>query len=99
MQSAQPSLFARDDTLLGVCEGLGEDLGINPLWLRLALIPPLFFYPLFTVGGYLAAGLIVMLSRLLFPKPRIVVAEEIADEPQPAMVLEADEPEQVSLAA
>jgi phage shock protein PspC (stress-responsive transcriptional regulator) len=27
----QPSLIARDETFLGVCAGLGEDFGINPL--------------------------------------------------------------------
>ncbi len=99
MQSAQPSLFARNDTFLGVCEGLGQDLGINPLWLRLALIPPLFFYPAFTVGGYLAAGIVVLLSRLLFPNPRIAAAAEAAPEPQPVEVEEPAEAEQVSLAA
>ncbi len=99
MQSAQPSLFARNDTFLGVCEGLGQDLGINPLWLRLALIPPLFFYPVFAIGGYLAAGIVVLLSRLLFPNPRLAAAAEAAEEQQPALAEETVEPERVQLAA
>ena len=36
MQTTQTSLIARDDTFLGVCQALGDDLGFNPLWLRLA---------------------------------------------------------------
>ena len=70
MQNVQPSLFARDDTFFGVCQGLGEDLGISPNLLRLALAPALFFNPVATIGGYAAAGLLVLLSRKLFPNPR-----------------------------
>jgi phage shock protein C len=71
MQNVQPSLFHRDDTMLGVCQGLGEDFGFNPLFLRAAIPLPLFFYPVETVGGYLVAGMVVLLSRLLAPNPRI----------------------------
>ena len=35
----------RNDTILGVCEAIGQDFGFNPLWLRLAFIAPLFFAP------------------------------------------------------
>ena len=76
MQKVQPSLFARDHTVFGVCEGLGEDLGFNPLLLRVALSVPLFFFPAYTIGGYLVAGLVVLLSRLLFPDPRAAVVEQ-----------------------
>ncbi len=75
MQNVQPSLFARDHTFFGVCEGLGEDFGFNPLYLRVALPVPLFFFPAETVAGYAAAGVVVLLSRLLFPNPRAAVAE------------------------
>lgn len=79
MQNTQPSLFARDDTFFGVCQGLGEDLGISPNLLRLALVPALFFNPVATIGGYAAAGLLVLLSRKLFPNPRVTEAPVAAE--------------------
>ena len=82
MQDAQPNLLTRDDTFLGICQGLGEDLGINPLFLRLPLIPLLFFYPVQVVGGYLAAGVVVLATRLVFPHPRNAAAEAEASAPQ-----------------
>lgn len=79
MQTAQPSLFAREDTMLGVCEALGEDFGFDPLWLRLALPVLLFLNPVATIGGYLAAGAIVLLSRLLFPNPRVAGTQDAVE--------------------
>lgn len=70
MQTTQPNLFTRHDTIFGVCEGLGEDFGFNPLWLRLALPLLLFFSPVATLAGYAAAGAIVFATRLLVPNPR-----------------------------
>jgi phage shock protein PspC (stress-responsive transcriptional regulator) len=74
MQDRQPNLFTREDTLFGVCEGLAEDLGFNPLWLRLALTGFLFLNPVAAIGTYLAAGAIVFLSRWLFPNARVSAA-------------------------
>lgn len=74
MQNAQPNLFTRHDTIFGVCEGLGEDLGFNPLWLRLALPLLLFINPVATLAGYAAAGAIVFATRLLVPNPRPAIA-------------------------
>jgi phage shock protein PspC (stress-responsive transcriptional regulator) len=76
MQASQPSLIARDHTILGVCEALGEDFGFNPLWLRAAFALPMIWAPLTTVAVYLAAGVIVLLSRLLSPNPRRAAALE-----------------------
>ena len=61
------ALPLRNDTLLGVCEALGQDFGINPTWFRLAFIAPLFFAPMWTVAAYFGIGLIVAASRKLFP--------------------------------
>jgi phage shock protein C len=83
MQKVQPSLFARNHTFFGVCEGLGEDLGFNPLYLRIMLAVPLFFFPAETIGTYAAAGAVVLLSRLLFPDPRAAVVEETRTRPAP----------------
>ena len=77
MQDAQPNLFTRDDTFFGICQGIGEDLGINPFWLRLPFIPLLFFWPVETVAGYAAAGVIVLATRVIFPTPRPASAEPI----------------------
>ena len=61
------SLIARPHTVLGVCEGIGEDLGFNPVWLRIAFASGIFFAPVFVVGTYLALGLVVAASRWAFP--------------------------------
>ena len=62
----QTLLPLRHDTILGVCEAVGQDFGFNPLWLRLAFIAPIFFAPAATVGAYLGLGLVVGATRLLF---------------------------------
>ena len=78
MENAQPSLLARDDTFFGVCQGLGEDLGFSPQYLRIALALLLFWNPLAAVGAYAAGGLVVLLTRTLAPVPRRA-AEEPAE--------------------
>lgn len=70
MKNAQPNLFTRPDTFFGVCEGLGEDLGIHPNLLRVALAGIMFWTPYIALGAYAAAGAIVLASRLLAPAPR-----------------------------
>ncbi|WP_240325534.1 PspC domain-containing protein [Sphingomonas mesophila] len=64
----------RNDTILGVCEAIGQDFGFNPLWLRLAFIAPLFFQPVWTVAAYLLLGAVVALSRYFAPRP---IADEV----------------------
>lgn len=60
----------KPDNILGICEAVGNDLGFNPTWLRVAFLPLLFFAPKVMVGAYLALGVVVLASRLIFPKPR-----------------------------
>jgi phage shock protein PspC (stress-responsive transcriptional regulator) len=55
----------RNDTILGVCEAIGQDFGFNPLWLRLAFIAPIFFAPALSIGAYLGLGVVVAATRLL----------------------------------
>src|SRR3546814_14849906 len=45
MDSETTNLFRRRDTFFGICEAVGQDFGFNPLFLRLAFIAPLFFFP------------------------------------------------------
>lgn len=60
----------KPDTILGICEAVGTDLGFNPNFLRVAFLPLLFFAPKVMIGAYLGLGLVVLASRLVFPKPR-----------------------------
>ncbi len=80
VQNAQPSLIARSDTLFGVCQGIGEDLGFNPLYLRLALTALLFFYPLAALATYVGAGLMVAVAHRLYPNPRRAAETELVAE-------------------
>ena len=70
MEAAHTSPIARSDTLLGVCQALGEDFGFNPIWLRLAFALPLMFFPVAVFSAYLSLGVVVMISRLLVRGPR-----------------------------
>lgn len=63
MTAKKTPLPLRNDTILGVCEAIGQDFGFNPLWLRLAFIAPLFFAPMATVMSYLGLGAIVAATR------------------------------------
>ena len=81
----QPNLFLRGDTMLGVCEGLGQDFGFHPNWLRLAFAGAFYFAPLGVIAAYLALGLVVAASRLLFPASTVTSAQaEVAREPEEA---------------
>lgn len=70
MQASGTNVMARDDTMLGVCQALGEDLGINPFFLRLGFALPLIAFPVATVVAYLALGLVVAAVRLAVRMPR-----------------------------
>ena len=67
MQSNRDVVFAREDTMFGVCQALGQDFGFNPVYLRIAFAVPVLFNPLAALGAYLAAAVLVLFSRLLVP--------------------------------
>lgn len=94
--NAATSLIARDDTILGVCEALGQDFGFNPVFLRIAFALPVMYAPLPTIAAYLALGAVVMISRLLAPRPRRALAPQPAGARAPAAAAEADQ-DQLSL--
>ena len=83
----QTPLPLRHDTILGVCEAVGQDFGFNPVWLRLAFIAPIFFAPALTLGAYLGLGVVVAGTRLLFKdKPaseQVVEVQATTVEEQP----------------
>jgi phage shock protein PspC (stress-responsive transcriptional regulator) len=76
-QEVQPALPLRAHTILGVCEAIGEDFGFNPMLLRIPLAVAVLWSPQMAVAGYLALGLVVLASRLLFPKPKPAAAEAV----------------------
>ncbi len=63
----QTPLPLRNDTILGVCEAIGQDFGFNPLWLRLAFIAPIFFAPSAAIAAYLGLGVVVAATRYFAP--------------------------------
>ena len=98
MNGSQPSLLSRPDTLFGVCEGLGEDFGFNAQLLRVALAVMLLFWsPVGAVAAYVAAGMIVLLSRWLYPDPAPASATEASAARQPSV--DEAEAQPVGLAA
>jgi len=63
----QTPLPLRHDTILGVCEAIGQDFGFNPIWLRLAFIAPVFVAPMAAIAAYLGLGAIVAAARYFAP--------------------------------
>ena len=79
----QPALPFRAHTIFGVCEGIGEDFSFNPIYLRVPLAASVLWSPTMAIGAYLMLGLVVLASRLLFPKAE-TAAPEAAIEPAAA---------------
>ena len=60
----------RSDTFLGVCEAVGQDLGFNPNWLRVAFAALLLWNPEVILAAYLGLGIVVAATRMLLPDRR-----------------------------
>ena len=67
-QENQVALPLRSHTILGVCEAIGEDFGFNPVFLRIPFAASVIWNPLIAIGSYFALGIVVLASRLLFPR-------------------------------
>jgi phage shock protein PspC (stress-responsive transcriptional regulator) len=93
--NAEPyvALPLRAHTILGVCEGLGEDFGINPVWFRVPLAAIVLYSPLIAIGTYFALGAVVLASRLLFPRPKV------AQVAAPALESDNDQADRLPIAA
>jgi phage shock protein C len=63
------SLFNRPDTLFGICEGVGQDLGFNPNYLRVALAVSMIWNPVAVLATYALLGVAVAASRWITPAP------------------------------
>jgi phage shock protein PspC (stress-responsive transcriptional regulator) len=95
MTAQSTNLVLRNDTILGVCEAIGQDFGFNPNWLRLAFCAPIYWNPALVIGTYLALGLVVAATRFAFPDRRVDVPASAAAapalvEPAPAVVEERE---------
>jgi phage shock protein C len=97
VQSTEPyvPLPLRSHTILGVCEGLGEDFGISPVLVRVPLAALVLWSPMIAVAIYFALGAVVLTSRLLFPRPKAVAASARP----PVHSSEIEESQQLQLAA
>ncbi len=98
MPFSDTNVFARDDTFFGVCQAIGEDLGFNPNYLRIAFALPLLYAPVATLAVYAALAVLVVLLRVVVPNPRR--APKVEDEPARETVSEeTDRPEALPIAA
>ena len=77
-QESYVPLPLRSHTIFGVCEGLAEDFGFNPIFLRVPLAALVLWSPLMAVAIYFGLGALVLASRLLFPRPKAAVATTAA---------------------
>jgi phage shock protein PspC (stress-responsive transcriptional regulator) len=93
-QQPAPALFNRPDTILGICQGVADDLGISPLWLRVPFGAAFYWNMAGVSAAYLVLGLIVVLARWLVPVTTPAAAPAATGEAAPI-----DEPEQLQLAA
>lgn len=76
MHASKPPVFARHDTFFGVCEALGQDLGFNADYLRVAFAVAILPAPVAVISIYVALGVLVALSRWLFPDRQLLAAAE-----------------------
>jgi len=88
-QFNQVALPLRSHTILGVCEAVGEDFGFNPVFLRIPFAASVIYSPMIAIGAYFALGLVVLASRMLFPK--VKPANEIVVDEQPSAANEQRE--------
>lgn len=80
----EPPLPLRGDTILGVCEAIGQDLGFNPNWLRIPFAALILWNPVVIVGLYLGLGCVVAAARWYFP------AEQKQQVAQPSAVAKTE---------
>ena len=94
MKTYQPA--ARSDTMLGVCQSLGEDFGIHPNLLRVGFGVGLIVVPAAVVSAYVVLAVVVALNHWLFPRPWPAAAADAgapaeAQRAAPAALVEMEE--------
>ena len=98
-QDNQTALPLRAHTILGVCEAIGEDFGFSPTWLRIPFAASVLFSPTMAVAAYLALGVVVLASRLLFPKPKAAATATAGKDMQPVAANDPAQQAELSIAA
>lgn len=93
MNDYSQNVLTRPDTLLGVCQAIGEDFGFNPLILRLAFALPLFWNPYVAVAAYLALGAIVAVTRWIAPNPSVAKPAAPVETAEPQSEKAAEQPD------
>ena len=73
-QVNQVALPLRSHTILGTCEAVGEDFGFNPVLLRIPFAASVIYSPMLAISAYLGLGVVVLASRLFFPKAKATPA-------------------------
>ena len=78
------SLFNRPDTILGICQGVADDLGISAMWLRVPFGAAFYWHMTGVTAAYLVLGIILLLARWLVPAQATVAAAAapIASQPR-----------------
>ena len=77
------ALPLRGDTFLGVFEAIGQDLGINPNWLRVPYAALILVNPTVVIASYPVLGIVVVVSRWIFPVSKRKAAAEQASPSAP----------------
>jgi phage shock protein PspC (stress-responsive transcriptional regulator) len=93
----QPALPLRNDTILGVCQGIGEEFGFHANWLRVPIAALVIFNWMAAFGIYFALGLALLAARLIYP--RRVAAVPAAAAAKENVAVSADNSEQELSAA
>lgn len=65
MQDAATPTIPHRDNLLGICHALGETFGIDPLWLRMALMLGMLIDFEWAILAYAVGGVAVLAAALL----------------------------------
>lgn len=99
MEDREPNLLTRDDTFFGVCQAIEEDFGIPSNLLRVAFGVPVILFPMQVLTVYFGLGAVVLLSRLLAPRPRRKAAVQAirTQELQPQVPLSENDADQLAL--
>jgi phage shock protein PspC (stress-responsive transcriptional regulator) len=75
--------------MFGVCEALGQDLGISANWFRIAFAAGVIFNLEYALLAYAGIGALVLVSRLVYPNRAVAETETTpvviqSDAPAPA---------------
>jgi len=95
----EPALPFRSDTILGVCEAVGQDLGFHPNWLRVPFAALILWNPVVIIASYLLLGAVVAVTRWFFPAQPKAPAAKIDDTPESGAVVTVKAEEEELLAA